>query len=60
MAVMLSEEELEQVIGGVRKGKTTRQVMMVACCKCHRNFNVNIQKSEATCPNCGEKNTFAG
>ena len=60
MAVMLSEEELEQVIGGVKKGKTTRQVMMVACCKCHRNFNVDIQKSEADCPKCGTTNYFAG
>ena len=59
MAARLSDDELEQVIGGVKRG-ARRQVMMVACCKCHRNFNVDIQKSEANCPKCGAKNTFAG
>ncbi|WP_026516392.1 hypothetical protein [Butyrivibrio sp. MC2021] len=60
MAMNLSESELEQVVGGAVSRGARRQVMMVACCKCHRNFNVDIQKSEETCPKCGTKNTFAG
>ncbi len=60
MAVILTDKELEQVIGGVRRNRSNRQVMMVACCKCHRNFNVDIQKSEAACPKCGTTNYFAG
>lgn len=60
MEARLSDNELEQIIGGVRSRRKSRQVMMVACCKCRKNFNVDIQKSEADCPKCGAKNYFAG
>ncbi len=60
----MSEEKIIQNIednelGEVNGGAKTHSVR-VACRKCKRPFYVDLNKSEAKCPYCGEKHTFAG
>ncbi len=53
---LLGDDELEAITGGTK----SVQMMRVACRKCHKTININVQASSARCPICGYRNIFVG
>lgn len=54
---ILTETELENITGGANK---KIKFMKVACQKCSKNFEVNMDATIAKCPFCKTLHTFEG
>ncbi len=54
---ILNETELENITGGANK---KIKFMKVACKKCSKNFEVNMDVTISKCPFCKTLHTFEG